>query len=102
MDKIGYTTMGQVINELLCTLPKDYIEKVKEMSCDDFCIKQHFELGLSIRNKYLYQNPAREKLIESLGDPKDYFLLDGDDFSHIILKALYEVITTGRWKKKGE
>ena len=90
----GYSTVDEIIDDLLKTLSPDFLSKVKEMIVDDFCNKQHFELGLYIRNKYFYQNPAREKLIESLGDPKDYFLLDGDDFSHIILEKLYEKITT--------
>jgi len=92
MKKVGYSTVDEIIDDLLKTLSPDFLSKVKEMTVDDFCIKQHFELGLCIRNKYFYQNPAREKLIESLGDPKDYFLLDGDDFSHLILEKLYEKI----------
>ena len=92
-EKIGFSTVDEILDDLLKTLSQSFVDAVKTGDVDDFCIKQHFELGLYIRNKYFYQNPAREKLIGSLGDPKDYFLLDGDDFSHLILEKLYERIT---------
>ena len=91
-EKIGFLTVDEILDDLLRTLPESFVDAVKLGDIDDFCIKQHFELGLTIRNKYFYGNPKREELIRSLGDPKDYFLLDGDDFSHIILEKLYEKI----------
>jgi hypothetical protein len=66
------------------------------MTCDDFIIKQHFDLGMKIKEKYFYRNKARERLIESLGNKKEYIFLDGDVFSQIILEKLYEKITTGK------
>ena len=93
MKKVGYSTVDEILDDILKACPFALQEAAKKMTADEFCISQHFNLGMTIRNKYFYQNPAREKLIESLGDPKDFFLLDGDDFSHIILEKLYERIT---------
>jgi hypothetical protein len=64
------------------------------MTCDDFIIKQHFDLGMTIKEKYFYRNKARERLIESLGNKKEHMFLDGDVLSHIVLEALYRKITT--------
>jgi hypothetical protein len=91
--KIGYSTVEQVIEDILKTLHKDYIEKVKTMELQDFCIKQHFDLGLLIRNKYYYQNPAQKILEKNIcKSEKEYLIIDGDYISKIILKALYERI----------
>ena len=97
-EKITYYSLSEVINDILSTLSRDYTEKVKKMSLLEFTTNEHFNLGLMIRNRYFYQNPASEKLIESLGElVEDSRLLDGDEFSNIILEAVYQVITTGTW-----
>ncbi|MCX6671353.1 MAG: hypothetical protein NTX92_05495 [Euryarchaeota archaeon] len=93
-EKIGFSTVNEIIDDLLKTLPLDFQEKIKEITVDDFIIKQHFSLGIWIRNKYFYQNPMKKQLIANLGYQKDYLFLDGDRFSHIILRKLYEKITT--------
>jgi hypothetical protein len=93
-EKIGFSTVDDIIDDLLKTLPLDFQEKITEITVDDFIIKQHFSLGIWIRNKYFYQNPVKEQLIANLGYQKDYLFLDGDRFSHIILRKLYEKITT--------
>jgi hypothetical protein len=94
MGKIEFSTLDEIIDDILKTLPSDFQEKIKEMTVDDFIIKQHFSLGIWIRNKYFHQNPMKEQLITNLGYQKDYMFLDGDRFCHIILRKLYEKITT--------
>ena len=94
MKKVGFSTMDKILDDILKTLPLEFQEKVKEMTCDDFIIKQHFELGLLIKNKYFYRNKTREQLITSLGNKKEYVFLDGDVFSHIVLEALWKKIST--------
>ena len=94
MGKIKFSTLDEIIDDILKTLPSDLQEKIKEMTVDDFVITQHFSLGIWIRNKYFHQNPMKEQLIVNLGYPKDSLFLDGDRFSHIILRKLYEKITT--------
>jgi hypothetical protein len=97
IKKVGFSTVEKILDDILKTVPLEFQEKVKEMTCDDFIIKQHFELGLLIKNKYFYHNKAREQLITSFGNKKEYIFLDGDVFSGIVLEKLYERITT---KKK--
>jgi hypothetical protein len=92
--KKGFSTVNEIIDDILKTLPSDFQEKIKEMTVDDFIIVQHFSLGIWIRNKYFHQNPNKEQLIANLGYQKDSLFLDGDRFSHIILRKLYEKITT--------
>lgn len=94
IGKIEFSTLDEIIDHILKTLPSDFQEKVKKMTVDDFLIKQHFALGIWIRNKYFHQNPMKEQLIANLGYQKDSIFLDGDRFSHIILRKLYEKITT--------
>jgi hypothetical protein len=94
MEKIEFSTLDEIIDDILKALPSDLKEKIKEMTVDDFIVKQHFSLGIWIRNKYFHQNPMKEQLIANLGYPKDSLFLDGDRFSHIILRKLYEKITT--------
>jgi hypothetical protein len=93
-EKIGFSTVDEIIDDLLKTLPLDFQEKITEITVDDFIIEQHFSLGIWIRNKYFYQNPVKEQLIANLGYQKDFLFLDGDRFCHIILRKLYEKITT--------
>jgi len=66
------------------------------MSIDDFRCIDHINFGQWIRDKYLYQNPAQEQVVQSLRDPKETVSLHGDEFSHMILDRLYERITTGK------
>jgi hypothetical protein len=98
IKRAGFSTVEKILDDILKTLPLEFQEKVKEMTCDDFIIKQHFELGLLVKNKYFYQNKAREQLITSLGNKKEYIFLDGDVFSQIILEKLYERITKPKEK----
>jgi hypothetical protein len=96
MKNVGYSTIDVILDDLLKTLPLEFQEKVKQMTCNDFIIKQHFDFGMTIKEKYFYRNKARERLIESLGNKKEYIFLDGDVFSQIILEKLYKKITTGK------
>ena len=102
MKNVGYSTIDAILDDLLKTLPLEFQEKVKEMTCDDFIIKQHFNLGMIIKDKYFYKNKAREQLITSLGNKKDYKFLDGDVFSQIVLEKLYERIKKKIRKEKYE
>jgi hypothetical protein len=101
MKKVGYSTVDIILEDILKTLSGDLKEKVKEMTCDEFIIKQHFLLGMTIKEKYFYKNKAQEHLIKSLGvgNKKEYRFLDGDVFSQIILEALWKKITTERSKQ---
>ena len=96
MKKVGYPTVDSILEDILKTVSVDFKEKVKEMTCDEFIIKQHFLLGTTIKEKYFYKNKAQEQLIQSLdiGNKKEYRFLDGDVFSQIILEALWKKITT--------
>ena len=101
MKKVGYSTVDIILDDILKTLPGDFKEKVKEMTCDEFIIKQHFNLGMTIKERYFYRNKTQEQLIESLGvgNKKEYRFLDGDVFSQIILEALWKKITTDSKKQ---
>jgi hypothetical protein len=94
MKKVGYSTVDEILNDILKTCPFALQEAAKKMTADEFRISQHFNLGMTIRNKYFYRNPNREQLVKSLGNKKDYMFLDGDVLSHIVLEALYRKITT--------
>ena len=96
MKKVGYSTVNIILDDILRTLPWDFKEKVKGMTCDEFIIKQHFNLGMTIKEKYFYRNKAQEQLIKSLGlgNKKEYRFLDGDVFSRIVLEALWKKIRT--------
>ena len=91
-EKINFSTVDEILDNLQKTLPSDFQEKIKEMTVDDFITEQHFSLGIWIRNKYFHQNPLKEQLIANLGYQKDNMFLDGDRFSHIVLRKLYERI----------
>ena len=93
MKNVGYSTIDAILDDLLKTLPLEFQEKVKQMTCDDFIIKQHFDLGMTIKEKYFYRNKARERLIESLGNKKEHRFLDGEVLSHIVLESLWKKIT---------
>jgi hypothetical protein len=45
-EKIGFSTVDEIIDDLLKTLPLDFQEKITEKTVDDFIIKQHFSLGI--------------------------------------------------------
>jgi len=92
MKKVGFSTMGEIIDDILKILPFDFQEKIKEMTADEFRISQHFNLGMTISDKYFYRNKAREQLIKILDDKKVRIFLDGDVFSRIVLEQLYEKI----------
>jgi len=91
LKNFGYSTIDEIITDILQVLSPEYQEKIKEMSIEDFRDIEHFNFGQWIRNKYFYQNPAQEQLIKSLGGlEKNFMLRDSDRFSHIILEALWE------------
>ena len=94
MKKVGYSTVDEIIDDILKTCPFVLQEAAKKMTVDEFLTSQHFNLGMTIRNKYFYRNPKREQLVKSLGNKKEYMFLDGDVLSRIVLKKLYEKITT--------
>jgi len=94
MKKVGYSTVDEILNDILKTYPLALQETAKKMTADEFRISQHFNLGMTIRKKYFYGNPKREQLVKSFGNKKEYRFLDGDVLSHIVLDALYRKITT--------
>jgi len=96
IKKVGFSTVDKILDDILKTLTPEFLEKVKHMTADEFRISQHSDLIITIKTKYFYRNKAREQLIESLSNKKEYIFLDGDVFSRIVLKKLYEKITTGK------
>jgi hypothetical protein len=94
MKKVGYSTVDEILDDILKACPFALQEAAKHMTADEFRISQHFNLGMTIRNKYFYRNPNREQLVKSLGNKKDYRFLDGDVLLHIVLEALWKKITT--------
>ena len=52
MKKVGYSTVDSVLEDILKTVSGDFKEKVKEMTCEEFIVKQHFLLGMTIKEKY--------------------------------------------------
>jgi hypothetical protein len=94
MKKVGYSTVDEILTDILKTYPFALQEAAKKMTADEFRISQHFNLGMTIRNKYFYKNTKREQLVKSLGNKKEHMFLDGDVLSHIVLEALYRKITT--------
>ncbi len=94
IKRIGFPTVDKILDDILKTLPPEFLEKVKEMTADEFRISEHSNLRMTIKTKYFYRNKVREQLIESLGDKKEHIFLDGDVFSQIVLKKLYKRITT--------
>jgi hypothetical protein len=96
MKKVGYATVEVILEDILKAVPEDFLEKVQEITRDEFVLKQHFNSGMTIKEKYFYRNRAREHLIKSLGvgNKKEYRFLDGDVFSQLILEALWKKITT--------
>jgi len=94
MKKVGYSTVDEILDDILKTCPFALLETAKNMTADEFRIFQHFNLGMTIRNKYFYRNPNREQLVKSLGNKKKYIFLDGDVLSRIILEALWNKITS--------
>ena len=94
MENVRYSSVDEIINDILQVLSPEYQETIKEMSKDDFRDIEHFNFGQWIRNKYFYHNPAQEQVVKSLSDLKEYRFHDGDEFSRMILGKLYEKITT--------
>jgi hypothetical protein len=94
IKSVGYSTVDEILDDILKTLPLEFQEKVKEMTVDEFRISQHSNLRMTIKTKYFYRNKAQEQLVKSLGNKKEYIFLDGDVFSQIVLEKLYEKITT--------
>ncbi len=93
MENIGYSTIDEIINDILQVLSPEYQETIKEMSNEDFREIEHFNFGQWIRNKYLNRNPTKEQLVKSLSDSNEYISLDDETFSHMILEKLYEKIS---------
>lgn len=93
MENIGYSTIDEIVNDILQVLSPEYQETIKEMSNEDYREIEHFNFGQWIKNKYFNQNPTKEQLIKNLSDPREYIVLDDGKFSHMILQKLYEKIT---------
>jgi hypothetical protein len=98
MENIGYSTIDEIINDILQVLSPEYQETIKEMSSEDYHEIEHFNFGQWIKNKYFNQNPIKEQLVKNLSDPKEYIFLDDENFSHMILEKLYEKIAMGKMK----
>ena len=64
MRKVGYSTVDEILNDILKTYPLVLQETAKKMTADEFRISQHFNLGMTIRKKYFYENPKREQLVK--------------------------------------
>jgi len=47
----GYSSVDEILDDILETLSPNFLSKIKEMTVDDFIIKQHFDLGLVIKKK---------------------------------------------------
>jgi hypothetical protein len=96
MKNVGYATLDVILEDILKTVSGDFKKRAQEMTREEFILKQHFNLGMTIKEKYFYRNRAQEHLIKSLGvgNKKEYRFLDGDVFSQIILEALWKKITT--------
>jgi hypothetical protein len=92
-EKIGYSTIDEILDDILKILSDEEKEKIKKLSSTEFRVKEHFNLGLLIRNKYFYQNKKQEELIKNVGNEDVFLFLDGNDFSDIILEKLYERVT---------
>jgi len=52
MKKVGYSTVDEILTDILKTCPFALQEAAKKMTADEFRISQHFNLGMTIRNKY--------------------------------------------------
>jgi hypothetical protein len=91
--KVRFSTVDEILDDILKTLPPEFLERIKEMTADEFRIAQHSKLGMTIKNKYFYLNKEQEQLIKSLGNKKEHTFLDGDVFSRIVLEKLYGRIT---------
>jgi len=94
MKKVGYSTVDEILDDIIKTFPLEFQDGAKRMTADKFLISQHFKLGMTIGNKYFYGNSKREQLVKSLGNKKEYRFLDGDVLSRIVLEALWKKITT--------
>ena len=94
MKKVGFPTVDEILDDILKILSPEFLDTVKKMTDDEFRISEHSKLGMTIKTKYFYRNKAQEQLIKNLGNKKEYIFLDGDVFSRIVLKKLYERITT--------
>jgi hypothetical protein len=45
MENVGYSTIDEIINDILQVLSPEYQEAIKEMSIDDFRDIEHFNFG---------------------------------------------------------
>jgi hypothetical protein len=93
IKKVEFSTVDEILNDILKTIPLEFLEGIKEMTADEFRISQHSKLGMTIKTKYFYLNKEQEQLIKSLGNKKEHTFLDGDVFSRIVLEKLYGRIT---------
>lgn len=91
----SYTTLDEILDDLLKTLDARTLEKIKTMTDEElnqFDAEQHMGLGLYIRNKYFHGNPDRVKLTENLGVKSYFNPMAGDTIGGIILRRLFEKI----------
>jgi hypothetical protein len=92
IKRVAYPTVDKILDDILKTVSPEFLERIKEMTADEFRISQQLNLRVTIKDKYFYRNKAREQLIKSLGNKKECKFLDGDVFSQIVLEKLYERI----------
>ena len=51
MKKVGYSTVDEILDDIIKTIPLALQEIQRKMTADEFRISQHFNLGMTIRNK---------------------------------------------------
>lgn len=59
-EKIAYSTIDEILDDILKILSDEEKEKIKKLSPTEFRVKEHFNLGLLIRNKYFYQKKNKK------------------------------------------
>jgi len=52
MKKVGFSTVDEILDDILKTCPFALQDAAKHITADEFHISQHFNLGMTIRNKY--------------------------------------------------
>lgn len=82
------------LTECVVTLKKNLsdgdLEKIRRVSLDEFRTSAHFELGMWIRNNFLF--PEESALARCL---KGRGVFHPDDMSSLILTALHKDLTKG-------
>ena len=99
-------TMDEAVNILINNLDINSISNIKKYKKTDFCYKMHFDLGMYIRNNFIYKNENIEKLYSDIYGTRYIKLLVPDKISQKILEALWDEVHTNykeiMLKKKNE